>query len=334
MLDGKLKKSIKRKILYNNFINGCQRHTRCIFGEKNFRNDNFMKQLPNLHFTQDIIKNEINNKEDFLLLRFGLYEYILCYQFLEKQCDIRKYYSDFIKYHISFDAGIFDNNDESLDEYAIFVLSNLKNVDVMAYWRDMPRIEIFNNFYSKDLKHINVDFLYPFPFLHKDELPDWQTLLQGNKVLIVSSFADTISRQYKKRKAIWKDFDYILPEMELMTYQSIVTNGGNKDDRFVGWKSAVDYMVNDIEKMNCDIILVSCGGYGMPLSIELNDLGKKVIQWGGCFQLWFGILGGRWLDNPGVKEFINLDWTFPSVQETPPLYRNVNNASYWNPHLK
>lgn len=88
---------------------------------------------------------------------------------------------------------------------------------------------------------------------------------------------------------------------------------------------AVTYMESEILNMCFDIALVSCGGYGLPLSIRLKKRNKKVIQWGGCYQLWFGILGGRWSDDVEILKFKNRFWTYPSEKETPPLQMKSTN---------
>lgn len=82
-------------------------------------------------------------------------------------------------------------------------------------------------------------------------------------------------------------------------------------------------------QMDFDIALISCGGYGLPLSIRLKKRGKKIIQWGGCFQLWFGIMGGRWSKNSEIQKYVNEYWTYPTAAETPPLAKTVNSSAYW-----
>jgi len=336
MLEIKQKIKLKHELQLHNFTQGIKRRcSRIVSNDCDILNMRFMNHLPSINDTQKILYEAVENKHPFLSLRFGLYEYLLCYQYLEKLCGIRKEYSDFIKYHIQMDAGINSGDEKKLDSYCHFIITHLKQVDVMSYWRNIPPIRIFERFYSTSIQHINVDYLYPYPFLHDTVLPYWQQSLYGKKVLVVSSFAETIQNQYLNRRCIWKkaNADYILPEMELKTYKSIVTNGGMADDRFCNWQDAIKYMSDDILKIQFDLALISTGGYGMPLAIELNRHGRKALQWGGCFQLWFGVLGGRWCQDPKVKAFQNEYWVYPSLKETPLQFKSVNNSSYWNPKL-
>lgn len=330
MLEKWQKNSLKRKIQINNLNQYLDMRIRHLFRtDFSLQNYVFINLLPDITETQEIICNHIDGINPFLSVRFGLYEYLLCYQYLEKKCEIRKTYSDFIRHHISLDAGIFNNIEKQLDHYSKYILENLNIIDVMAYWRNIPPQNVFEQFYNKNIQHINVAYYYPYPFLHK-RLPYWQSKLSGKRVLVVSSFAKTIKRQYEKRFLLWENKN-ILPDFHLITYEAVRTNGGQIDLRFSTWEAAVNYMKKDILKIDFDIALISCGAYGMPLAMELKRSGHKAIQWGGCFQLWFGILGGRWDRNPELSEFINSEWTYPSTEETPPLAAEVNDSSYWKP---
>ena len=190
MLEIKQKIKLKHELQLHNFTQGIKRRcSRIVSNDCDILNMRFMNHLPSINDTQKILYEAVENKHPFLSLRFGLYEYLLCYQYLEKLCGIRKEYSDFIKYHIQMDAGINSGDEKKLDSYCHFIITHLKQVDVMSYWRDIPPIRIFERFYSTSIQHINVDYLYPYPFLHDAVLPYWQQSLYGTKVLVVSSFA-------------------------------------------------------------------------------------------------------------------------------------------------
>lgn len=320
---GDRQNDLRYKLLINNFLNAIER--KCF----SFRNNLFMRKLPGTLETQTMMKQLISTNKPFAIIRFGLFEYMLCYQYLEKKCGIRASYSDYIRYHIAMDAGLFSNADRWLDEYSRYVIQNLNQVDILAYWRNVPDKKVFSEFYSKCVNHICIDNLYPYPFWHSSGLPDWQLMLQGKRVLVISAFSKTIEDQYKKRDKLWNYSKLILPDFELVTYQAVVTNAGQVDSRFETWIGALDFMVSEIADLEFDIALISCGAYGMPLALELKKKGFKAIQWGGCFQLWFGILGGRWEKEKKILEYANEYWTYPSEQETPPLAYRVDSSCYW-----
>lgn len=322
--------SMWRKLRLNNRMNAIDRALCRLFRlEMPVRSRLFMRSLPKTERTQEMIKAYITSDAPFLLLRFGLYEYQLCYQYLEKANGLRRGYSDFIRRHIRMDTGIQAEGDAVLDKYAQYVVENLYEVDIMGYWRNYPEKLVFSSYYQKGCNHLDINDLYPYPYWHESKLPDWQMNLSGRTVLVVTSFARTIEKQYSGRKSIWKDADRILPEFEVIVYQAVQTSGGAADDRFVSWEDAVEHMEKEILRIDFDIALVSCGGYGLPLAIRLKKYGKKVIQWGGCYQLWFGILGGRWKNDPKIQKYVNDSWVYPLESEIPPMAEQVNDSAYW-----
>lgn len=322
-------KGLYFKIRINNILQFIDRKIKEVAkNEKSYLNDYFMKKLPSMDNAQEIVMEEIKNKT-LLLVRFGLYEYQLCYQYLEKKVGIRTNFSEFIRNHIHNDAGVLWKNEDDLDQYAEYIIDNLKLVTVIAYWRNYPSRFVFNDFIENNTYNIDVEDLYPYPFWHKNYLPYWQSVLKNKKVLIVTSFSKTVSEQYKRKNFIWDSSESILPTFNLITYQSVCTNGGWKDSRFETWKEVITFMTNQIVSIDFDIALISCGGYGMPLSMELRKAGKNVIQWGGCYQLWFGIKGSRWDNIPEINQYFNNYWIYPSDCETPPDCNSVNFSSYW-----
>lgn len=323
------KKKLNRRLKCNNRKESIDRLlTRVSKGNVQLCHTLFMKMLPDAEHTQTLLRQKVCNGSPFALIRWGLYEYKLCYQYIEKTCGIRQDYSAFIRQHICMDAGFFPDESSQLDGYAKKVISLLKEADIVAYWTNIPNKNIFSSFFRNDVYHIDVNQLYPYPFWHKSTLPNWQEELTEKKVLIVSSFADTIMKQYRHNHNIWEN-QSILPDFQLLVYKAVQTCGGGKDTRFKNWNEALQYMLEEICKIEFDIALVSCGSYGMPLALELKKRGKKVIQWGGCFQLWFGIKGARWDNDPLILPYVNEAWCYPSKMETPSAAAQVNNASYW-----
>lgn len=314
-------KNLRYKLRTNNLIER-------IDHKVNVMNRVFMGRLPSTDEAQSIVIDGINNG-GILLIRFGLFEYQLCYQYLEKIVGMRTEYTEEIVWHIHNDAGIIWQTPKDLDDYAGFIMENLKLADVIAYWRNYPSGFVFKDFMKKEVRHIFVEDLYPYPFWHEKQMPFWQNILIGKKVLVVTAFADTVCRQYKNRESLWENVEMILPKFELITFQAVCTQGGWEDERFATWKEAVSYMSSEIIKIECDIVLVSCGGYGIPLAVDLRKRGKCVIQWGGCYQLWFGIKGARWDNAAEIKKYFNDYWVYPTRVETPPCHGQVDNSSYW-----
>ena len=92
-------------------------------------------------------------------------------------------------------------------------------------------------------------------------------------------------------------------------------------------------MCNDISKIDFDIALLGCGGYGLPLCnfIKIN-LQKSAIYVGGGLQLLFGIMGKRWENISMWKQIIkenNTNFVIPIKDEKIKNQQLIENECYW-----
>jgi hypothetical protein len=90
-------------------------------------------------------------------------------------------------------------------------------------------------------------------------------------------------------------------------------------------------MKDDISKLDFDIALLSCGGYGPPLCLHIfSSMQKTAIYVGGALQILFGIKGKRWTQRADFRRFMNQHWITVSPQEIPTNHLRVENGCYWN----
>ena len=212
------------------------------------------------------------------------------------------------------------------------------------YLQDIPEIDILacHQYYEKfmplrpDVIRIQLEMLYPF-FV---DCP-WTRYLKGKKVLVVHPFEKTIQQQYKKRKLLFKD-ENILPDFELITFKAVQTIAGCKS-KFKNWFEALEYMENEIAKIDFDVCIIGCGAYGLPLAAFVKRMGKQAIHLAGGTQLLFGILGNRWVKQygdvlhyrPGIdininyRPLFNENWIYPLREDTPDNANIVEGACYW-----
>lgn len=76
------------------------------------------------------------------------------------------------------------------------------------------------------------------------------------------------------------------------TIRSPITFAGEHEG--LTWTGELSRIKSEIAERDFDIAFVAAGGYGMPISSFVKDLGKKAVHFGGALQLLFGILGRRW----------------------------------------
>ncbi|MCM1538309.1 MAG: hypothetical protein NC254_07925 [bacterium] len=156
----------------------------------------------------------------------------------------------------------------------------------------------------------------------------WTEALRGKKVLIVHPFAETIRKQYPRRKEVFPDRE-IMPDCELTVYKAVQTAAGQTDERYTDWFAALEAMTDEIGAIDFDVALLACGAYGLPLAANIKRMGKKAVHIGGGLQLMFGIRGKRWDDNPEAMAMYNDAWVYPSESETPKGADMVEGACYW-----
>ena len=160
----------------------------------------------------------------------------------------------------------------------------------------------------------------------------WTHNLLGKKVLIISHFTESMKKQ--------KDFKFFpnshifLPGQEFVYYKTFQTSGGNHPHK--NWIETFEIMCKDISKLEFDIALVSCGGYGLPICHYIhNQLNKGSIYVGGILQIYFGIIGRRWLREEKyhiIRNTYNVNkknWVSPSDEEKPINLNSIENACYW-----
>jgi hypothetical protein len=159
----------------------------------------------------------------------------------------------------------------------------------------------------------------------------WSAILKGQRVSVVSSFANTMYKQLGRD--IWENKD-ILPEANWSFIRSyycpIIAAGKCKwPSDITCWESAVDYLEEAVLATKPQIVLIGCGGLAMPLALRLKRKGIIAIVLGGAIQILFGIKGLRWESHPEISQFFNDSWVFPSDDEIPGAAEKIEGGCYW-----
>ena len=236
--------------------------------------------------------------------------------------DGREIYSDTISM-LQNNAGVYGN---SIKDFCREYLEGIKCSDIHVYWA-MEGIKLAQNkLFSKYCPNATiVDSRTVEPFYFKDS---WANGLKGKKVLVISPFAESIKRQYENRLLIWPN--ELLPEFDLIPYKAVQSIGGIGPHS--SWFESLNVMKEEISKLDFDVVLLGCGGYGMPLISHIkNVLNKSAIYVGGGLQILFGIKGLRWDSHPEISSFYNEHWVRPNDNEKPKGMSRMNNepSTYW-----
>lgn len=217
-------------------------------------------------------------------------------------------------------AGFFPKETELLCRFSEMMLVDLNYVDILGSWL---KEEGFVKPGLMHAKNVMLEDLEPFFCLKP-----WTMALKGKRVLVVHPFEKTIRKQYERRDLIFPD--ELLPEFHLLTLKAVQSHGDG-DTPFDNWFDALDWMKNEIEKIDFDICILGCGAYGFPLGAHIKRMGKKAIHLGGVTQLLFGIKGKRW-EEYVVYPYANLfneHWVRPAEDEKPKNIKIVEDGCYW-----
>lgn len=273
--------------------------------------------IPSEKCGNELILERIKSGNPFMCARFGAVESRCIDEWLRNkpfsQENINQAY---------YAAGIFPPTQENLIEFCDIYTNAIRNIDVLGVWSVTGEKKIIQNFCNNS-KLIRSRSIEPYYY----ENP-WSKALEGKKVLIIHPFSDSIKKQYEKRKHLFKDKG-ILPQFkELIVIKAIQSNAGSQTE-FNKWADALQYMKDEINKVEFDIAIIGAGAYGLPLAAHVKNIGKISIQMAGATQILFGIKGKRWDSNEIISNLYNDFWIRPSKEETPPEIDKVEGGSYW-----
>lgn len=241
---------------------------------------------------------------------------------------------------VSNNAGIYSNNPNDIGIYYLNYYNAVDRSDGLAIYLDRSDTleqekHFLEAFKGKDnFKFLIHEVLEPFYCLLKlpNEKP-WSHYLLGKKVLIISPFVDSFQKQISNGFSMFKDKEknIFLEGQEFVFYKCFNTIAGNHPHR--NWIETFNIMCNDINKLDFDIALVSCGGYALLIgSFIKQKMNKSAIYIGGGLQLFFGVMGKRWETNQTIQKIIRENgckFVRPSITEIPRNCQTVEGGCYW-----
>lgn len=301
-------------------------------------------QLPPLQREEDpdkaseMIYNLLSDNKPCMIARFGANELNAVINYLgvnAKKHSIWKFiqgeqpewwWNKKIMYNMQNNAGFFPATPENMQRFGKMMIEDTKEVDLLGSW--LKQENLLTHYLISCSKYVWLDFL--IPFLSNEP---WSRILQGKKVLVIHPFAETIRYQYNQREKLFSNTNVLPTFQSLHTIKAVQSLGGDNTE-FKDWFEALQWMKDEMDKIDYDICLIGCGAYGFPLAAHAKRKGKKAIHLGGALQLLFGIRGRRW-ENPhlnkdyDISSYMNEFWVRPSAEEKPQNSENVENACYW-----
>ena len=229
-------------------------------------------------------------------------------------------------------AGIKLANMDDVKIYSNLYLSAFKNCELYTGWEPWgdvyKAISETHNDIRKMFPAKKILWGFVFDIFHYIKAMPWTFTLKGKRVLIVSSFADTMREKDKTRDKVY-GID-LFPECNLMYIKPPQTQADEPCD---GFTIELERFYKQLDSIsgNYDVALVAAGGYGNLICDHIYNTGHSAIYVGGVLQMYFGIIGQRWIRERSdvIRHYINEHWTRPSDQEKPRNYTAIEKSCYW-----
>lgn len=326
-------------VLIDTFLKKMRTLYRLLYGEK--MND--LGYEVDKQKCSDIIYNYLISPEPCMIARYGKVEFTCLMNYL----GIKNRHKNLIKYvkgealpwwwtketrfMMVNNAGFFPSKPEYLERFSMLLLEDTRELDILGSWIND---EVLIKDLLVDVKKIKLPFFEPYWCENT-----WSRALKGKKVLVVHPFSDLIMKQYTENRTRLFKNPNVLPNFDLKVLKAVQSMGGDNNG-FKTWFDALEWMKNEISKIDFDICIIGCGAYGFHLAAHVKRIGKKALHLGGATQLMFGIKGKRWEDfNYGVNEwglplgfYVNLKneyWVRPDSSVRPKNADSIEGACYW-----
>jgi hypothetical protein len=274
----------------------------------------------------------IQNNNSFSIIRLGIGpETYLTYEYLiNKKINTNYLHPELLTLY---NAGIYTNNKDlhKIELYCDYYNLSIKNSNILASM-NCNTIISYQNFFSQkyNLPQIHSRTLEPFYIMQENEIP-WTHYLKDKKILIIHPFTKSFKLQMKNGFQIFKNKKMFLDDQKFIFYKTFQTIAGNHIHN--NWFETFTLMCNDIKKIDFQIALIACGGYGLPLcNFIKTELNKSAIYIGGGLQLLFGVMGKRWENIPMWKKIIEENkckFIRPFADEICNNLMNIEDGCYW-----
>lgn len=230
------------------------------------------------------------------------------------------------KSEVFLQAGFYFQEWTDAERFCNEYLDALKQTDILGAWGVAFTWVEGIGLDKETTAVIPVGYTAPWVEPYVPEKIAWANSLEGKRVLVVSGFADSISKQHPKISRIYKGVNY--PSFELSVVKAPLA-AGNADALGKTWFELLDETKRQIAAKEFDVALIAAGAFSYPLAAYVKSLGKIGIHCGGGLQLFFGIMGNRWNNSPEVLRYVNENWVRPSRAETPKMAEKIEDACYW-----
>ena len=233
-------------------------------------------------------------------------------------------------------AGISFNETSEIELYVRLYDAAVSNCDMIGTWDGNMRLQAANYYKHLASEHskipqIAAQALEPYYYMDSSSYK-FSKIFENKRVLIITSHYKTVNGQLDKQSKLFHK-PIFAESTKFFVYKAPQQNGGSHDGQ--SWVEHNDKMKCDLHDIknklfDFDIVLVSCGGFGMIISDYIfSELKSSVIYVGGALQIYFGIMGQRWTKNERIARHVNSEWVRPMDEDKPKHPNLCENNCYW-----
>jgi hypothetical protein len=199
----------------------------------------------------------------------------------------------------------------------------LYSLDVLLAWNKDERERDIIKYICSRYCSIVPSFSDIEPFNHGVE--GWHYGLADKKVLVVSSFKDSIEAQIPNFSKIWNGAK--LGSCEVIKCPQPFQITGEKETYFT---ENISRLTQEISAKDFDLCIIGAGGYSIPLCGVVKRLGKRSIHLGGATQVLFGIRGSRFDRNFSDQSWYGTEHFIKPLESDIPKHKHlVEEGCYW-----
>jgi len=298
--------------------------------------------IKNFSEANQLIGEKLRTGSPFSCLRIDNTAGYVCHSFHKKEAPSNQFYNE----NAMIEAGVTPNIQYYSDVVIPETMEIMKKCDILGFVDIAEQIRNDASFLEKfGNKPMFFDYMVMDPGGLLGISPSgavdvpWTQYLKDKKVIVLSSHANSIKHQWKNIDSIWgKNREKIAP-FELVDVIRTPYHPAIDDRQYANCHNFMDLVEitkRRIDQYDYDVLLTGITTQSPFYAQHAKEMGKIGIQTGATIQIFFGVVGKRWLGNTLYapwRSMFNENWIFPLDSDKPQKKQQIDNLefafAYW-----
>ena len=231
-------------------------------------------------------------------------------------------------------GGIFPSDERSIETFADFYLTHIRNLDWLGMSLDQPQREL------PIVKHYGLSghLVYYQDFVPDRSVPNddsrcYLPQLAGQRILLVCPFAELLQARATQAifEAVWAKTGTRWFHPAAVEALELPYGFEPETQRKFGTAiNLFEHVAAEMGRRTFDVALIAAASLAIPLAAAAKQMGKVAIDMGGDLQLLFGVIGNRWRNRPEWhQKYFNAAWIDMPDRYQPTVTDVGDGRSYW-----